>query len=116
MVDNHDTTCQLSYKELGLEKPEDVTEELLQRFSPSTARKGQRVAYYSSYSDGAIERWDYGTITQVQAKHGLFYVKYDKFPGERHPISYNDVSNFGIKAEIHTWCLGAATCCRRGVD
>jgi hypothetical protein len=108
MVDNHG---QLSYKELGLEKPEDVTEELLQRFSPSTARKGQRVAYYSSYGDGAVLRWDYGTITLVQAKHGFFNVKYDEFPGERHCISYNDVANFGIKAEVDTWCLGA-----RGVE
>jgi len=108
MVDNHDTTCQLSYEELGLEKPEDVTEELLQRFSPSTARKGQRVAYYSPYIDGAntVYCWDYGTITQVQARHGLFYVRYDNFPRERHLISCNDVSNFGIKAEAHTWCLG----------
>ena len=109
MVDNHDTTCQLSYEELGLEKPEDVTEELLQRFSPSTARKGQRVAYYSPYIDGAntVYCWDYGTITQVRAKFGSFNVKYDEFPDERHSIYYElHKSYFGIKAEVHTWCLG----------
>jgi hypothetical protein len=108
MVDNHDT-CPLSYKQLGLDKPEEVTEELLQRFPPSTARKGQRVAQYSSYGDGVdrVERWDYGTITQVRAKFGSFNVKYDEFPDERHSIYYElHKSYFGIKAEVHTWCLG----------
>jgi hypothetical protein len=108
-VDNHDT-CPPSYKQLGLDKPEEVTEDLLQRFPPSTARKGQRVAQYSTYGDDdddIVKRWDYGTITSINAKHRYFYVKYDEFPTELCKIHYElHQSYFGIKPEVHTWCLG----------